>query len=283
MARCKTRIAVLCLLAVLPLSSCGSDVDQGTANRPSVTASPSPTRPLPSLRSSPDAPEPTEAQPRPSLSSRTKRPSPTAPTTRTPQRESQQATPRTSTVIAVPVPAATSSVPSPSSPPPSPAGGTGAAAQDSPSPAAWVAFGLLVAAAVLGTFFLVRGRKLRSWLAGLETARAEVSWFARELVPQLRSSGSIDEVAGGWRVARPRVASAEDQLTVLASSAPSEDEARRPLRLRDALRSASKRLERLAGPGRHDEWALDLDDVEALLRAVLEPLPGRAPGGVSPS
>ncbi|WP_165372534.1 hypothetical protein [Nocardioides iriomotensis] len=187
-------------------------------------------------------------------------------------------------MIAVPVPAATSAAPSPSSAP-SPAGEAEAAAEetDSPSPAAWVAFALVVAAAALGMFFLVRGRERRSWLTGLETAKAEVTWFAHELVPQLRSSGSIDEVAGGWRVAMPRVASAEDRLTVLASSAPGEDEAGQALRLRDAVRAASERLERLAGPGRHDEWALDLDDVEALLTAALGPAPGRAaPGAVSP-
>ena len=30
-------------------------------------------------------------------------------------------------------------------------------------------------------------------------------------------------------------------------------------------------METLSGPGSHDEWALDLDDVEALLVAVLGP------------
>ena len=110
---------------------------------------------------------------------------------------------------------------------------------------------------------------------------AEVEWFAGELIPQLRATGSVDQVAGGWQVARPRVASAEDQLTVLESSAGPEDAAR-ARQLRDAVRSASEKMETLSGPGRHDEWALDLDDVAALLVAALGPTSVDSPGAVAP-
>jgi hypothetical protein len=41
--------------------------------------------------------------------------------------------------------------------------------------------------------------------------------------------------------------------------------------LRDAVRSAREKMETLSGPGRHDEWALDLDDVEDQLVTVLGP------------
>ena len=98
-----------------------------------------------------------------------------------------------------------------------------------------------------------------------------MEWFARELIPQLRGSGSIDRVAGGWQVAVPRVAAAEDQLTVLESSTRSQEDAASARQLRDAVRSAREKMESLSGPGSHEEWALDLDDVEALLVAVLGP------------
>ena len=98
---------------------------------------------------------------------------------------------------------------------------------------------------------------------------AEVEWFARELIPQLRRSGSIDRAAGGWQVALPRVAAAEDQLTALESSAPDQQDAASARQLREAVRSARAKMETLSGPGTHDEWALDLDEVEDLLVAVL--------------
>ena len=132
-------------------------------------------------------------------------------------------------------------------------------------------------AAAIGTWLVVRARKRRGWLTQLEATEREVAWFARELVPQLRTSRSSDEVVGGWHVAMGRVASAEDQLTVLSSSARNREDAARALQLRDAVRSASQRLEALSAPGRHDEWALDLDDVQAILVAALGPSPFDTP------
>ena len=139
---------------------------------------------------------------------------------------------------------------------------------------------MLAAALAVGTWLLVRARRRRSWLTRLQSTRAEVEWFARELIPQLRASGSVDRLAGGWQVAVPRVAASEDQLTVLESSARTPEDAARARRLRDAVRSAREKLEALSGPGGHDEWALDLDDVAALLTAALGPTPvdNPAPG-----
>lgn len=281
MPRRATYCAVLCVLASWHLSACSPDDGQGTADRPSVTASLSPpTRTLPSRTRSPEVPEQTETEPRPSrtpaLSPDTTRPPP--PTTREPEPEPepQQTATRTSTLIAVPVPTATSAAPSPS-----PAGEVGAAAaEETVSPAAWIALGLLLVAATIGTWLLVRARKGRAWRTRLQEATAEVAWFARDLVPQLRTSGSIDRVAGGWHVAVPRVAAAEDELTVLSPSAPSQEDAARALQLRDAVRAARERLDSLSGPGRHDEWALDLDDVEALLVAALGPTEADRRGAV---
>lgn len=288
MPQLATRCAVLFVFALWPLAACGADDGQGTADRPSVTASPSPTRTLPSRTRSPDVPDQTESEPRPSRSM-TSSPDTTGPATPTasptrepePEPESQQPTARTSTVIAVPVPATTSSAPSFSSSP-SPAGEAGATAEeDGVSSAVWVAVAFLAVAATIGTWLLVRARRRQNWHTSLRDAQAEVAWFARDLVPQLRTSGSVDQVVGGWHVAVPRVASAEDQLTALSSSAPSQEDAVRALQLRDAIRSAREKLETLSGPGRHDEWGLDLDEVEAALEAVLEPVDG--PGAVPPS
>jgi hypothetical protein len=190
---------------------------------------------------------------------------------------------RTSTVIAVPVPSATSPPPS-LSPSPSPAGKADEnAADEALSPAGWILLAVLAAAAATGTWLLVRARRRRSWLAGLEAATAEVEWFARELIPQLRASGSLGRVAGGWQVALPRVAAVEDQLTVLESSAHNQQDAARARQLRDAVRSATAKMETLSGAGRHDEWALDLDDVGALLAAALGPTRVDSPGATSPT
>ncbi len=133
----------------------------------------------------------------------------------------------------------------------------------------------------MGAWLLVRARRRRRWLARLQAAKVEVSWFARELVPQLRATGSAERVAGGWQVAAPRVAAVEDQLTVLESSARTQEDAASARQLRDAVRSGREKLETLSGPGVHDEWALDLDDVAGLLLTVLGPAPvddPRAPG-----
>jgi hypothetical protein len=150
------------------------------------------------------------------------------------------------------------------------------------STAGWVALAVLAVAAAVGTGLLVRARRRRSWLARLHAATAEVEWFARELIPQLRGSGSADRVAGGWQVAVPRVAAAEDQLTVLESSSRNPEDAARARQLRDAVRSAREKMETLSGPGTHDEWALDLDDAAAPLVAVLGPASAGSPSAVPP-
>ena len=150
------------------------------------------------------------------------------------------------------------------------------------STAGWVALAVLAVAAGVGTWLLVRARGRRSWLARLQATTGDVEWFARELIPQLRASGSVDRVAGGWQVAVPRVAAAEDQLTVLESSARSPEDAGRARQLRDAVRSSREKMETLSGPGRHDEWALDLDDVAALLVAALGPTSVDSAGAVPP-
>ena len=40
-----------------------------------------------------------------------------------------------------------------------------------------------------------------------------MTWFARELLPQLRAAGSVERMAGGWQVESARVGAVEDRLT----------------------------------------------------------------------
>ena len=155
-----------------------------------------------------------------------------------------------------------------------------AAGEETAPAALWVLLALLVVAVAGGAWLVMRSRKRHAWLERLHAAEAEVAWFARELVPQLRSSGSLDRVVGGWQVAVPRVAAAEDRLTALESSARTEGDTARARQLRDAVRSARRKLDRLAGLGAHDEWVLDLDDALAQLLAALGPAPAGS-GAVS--
>ena len=123
------------------------------------------------------------------------------------------------------------------------------------SPAGWVALALLAVVATLATWLLVRAHRRRSWLTRLATTRAEVEWFAWELIPQLRRSGSVERVAGGWEVAVPRVAAAEDQLTILESSGRRQEDAASRGSCGTPSGRRGRRVETLSGPGTHDEWA----------------------------
>ena len=55
-------------------------------------------------------------------------------------------------------------------------------------------------------------------MADLAAAEDEVAWFARVLIPELRQSGSAEQVAGGWAVGSSRVSAVEDRLTALEAS-----------------------------------------------------------------
>jgi hypothetical protein len=141
----------------------------------------------------------------------------------------------------------------------------------------WLLVAVLLAAGVLAWVLIARSRRRRAWLDRLQAAEVEVAWLARDLLPQLRSAGSLDRATGGWQVAAPRVAAAEDQLTVLESSAPGEPSGARARALRDAVRRARARMEQLAGAGPERVYALDVDDAIADLEAALAPQEAVAP------
>ena len=140
----------------------------------------------------------------------------------------------------------------------------------------WWLLAALVLGAAIGIPLLVRSRRRGAWGRELAEAEGELAWFARELPPGLRRAGSRDQVAGGWAVATPRVAAAEDRLTLLEANAPDELGRTRARALRDASRLARQRMDQISAPGPHETWALDLDAVMADLEAALGP-PAPAP------
>jgi hypothetical protein len=135
---------------------------------------------------------------------------------------------------------------------------------------------LLIAALV--TWLLIRrARVRRAWGTALADSEQEVGWFARELVPQLRASGSPAGVAGGWAVAAPRIQALEDELGRLVTTAPGDPERSRALVLRDGVRAARERMAALLGQGESPLWSAALDEVQAPLLAALVPPGAGAP------
>lgn len=142
----------------------------------------------------------------------------------------------------------------------------------------WVLAAALVLGCLVAIPLVVRARRRTAWRQDLATAEGELAWLARELLPELRRAGSLDEAAGGWSVSQARVSAVEDRLTVLESSAHDDQGRSRALVLRDASRAARAQMQRLLGPGPHDTWALDLDAVITDLETALRPSPATAPG-----
>ena len=143
----------------------------------------------------------------------------------------------------------------------------------------WLLLAVVIFGALAGgTVVWFRPRRKHRWLTDLRAAGEEVEWFAHGLLPELRRSTSLDQVVGGWNVASTRVEAAEDRLTILESSAPSEAEGSRARALRDDVRLAAQRLDALAVVAAHDTWVLELDAVAADLEAALgipKPTPDR--------
>jgi hypothetical protein len=146
---------------------------------------------------------------------------------------------------------------------------------------AWLLAALAVAAAV-GIPVLVVVRRRGRWRADLAATEAEVAWLARDLLPELRDTGTRDGAAGGWQVAGAgRVAAVEDRLTVLGSSAPGDADRERATVLRDAVRAARSRVEQVLSPGATEPVPPVLDTVVADLERALR-VPG-SDGGAGPA
>jgi hypothetical protein len=116
---------------------------------------------------------------------------------------------------------------------------------------------------------IVRARRRRAWTDELTAAVADVTWFAQELIPQLRSVGSPDQVAGGWAVGSGRVTAVEDRLVGLEATAPTDADRTRAGTLREAVREARQELDRRVAPGTPASPPQDLDAIASRLeRAV---------------
>ena len=239
--------AVALVLAGLLLVSCGDGGDGGPSVDPTRTATelPSPTR-SPTRADSPTEPEtsaPSTRIPRPTRTTPTRSPtsSPTADDSATepPQTEGDQ-----------PV-------------------------EDADQTPAWV--WLLLAALVVGLVagipLLLRSRRRQAWRSDLAAAEREVAWMARELVPELRRTGSREQLAGGWAVSSPRVRTLEDRLTALEATARDDAGRERARALRDAVRASEARLQGLVAAGSAATPSLELDSLAVELESALRHTP----------
>jgi len=132
----------------------------------------------------------------------------------------------------------------------------------------WWLLAALVVAACVGVPLVVRARRHGAWDRDLAAAEAEVAWFSRVLVPELRQGATAEHARGGWTVAEARVVAVEDRLTALLASAPDDVRRVRARMLRDAVRSAG---DRIRGLGSADGVAtlLEFDQVAVTLEAAL--------------
>jgi hypothetical protein len=269
------------------LAGCGAGGGDGEG--PSVTPTRTPTR-TPTESLSPSLPSPTRT-PTATVPSPTRTPSatPPEPTTRPPTTETPSGTAEPSPTAEPTTPEPTTpepTTPEPTTPEPSPTSEpTAEASEETPAEASdeqaaddegvppwvwWVA-AALVLGCVVAVPLVVRARRRAAWRQRLERQQAEVEWFARDLLRELRAAGSHQEMAGGWAVSRARVTAAEDELTVLESTAPDEAGRDRAQSLREASRHARDRMQQLVAPGPHDTWALDLDTIILELEEALRP------------
>lgn len=265
--RARAGLVPVCGLVVLVLAGCGGDgitlptpTGSGLPSLPSVSVSvPSVSVPLPTVSvpkpspSSPPSvvvpdsptPEPTDTPEPTRTPEPTKTPTPTkaptetpAPTesvvvtaTVTPTKEVTRTA--TATPTATPTPSATvSAAPEP------------VEAEASGLPA-WLWWVLAALAAGVAGFLVVRGRRRSAWDAEVAAAEADVTWLARDLLPQLQQAATPDALAGGWHVSAARVGAVEDRLTGLEAAAPDEGRGARARALRDAVRGARADVEGL--------------------------------------
>jgi hypothetical protein len=261
-----------CVLVTGLLVACAGEGEGGSGDRPSLSPTASPD--LPSPTKSLDLPSPTR--------SRSDAPDTPEPT---PDEETTEAAPDEETTEAAPDESPEQS----QAPESSPTANNGDAKADdtdatpsdddesTPSWVWWLIGLAVVAIGALVIWLVTRSKKRNAWQADLREAEAEVDWFAHTLLTGLRSSGSLEQVVGGWHVGATRVAAVEDRLTVLESSASQDEDRIRARGLRDAVRLARGRMEELATPGPHDSWALDLDDTIANLETAFGPTPPAQP------
>jgi hypothetical protein len=247
--------SVWCVLLLSVVTACSGSNSSGAIDVPSRTTTFSPTGERPTRTTTPDSPDTSEPAPTspPAPAATSVAPASAPPTSTAPPQPTSAATPETTT-----------------------------AESDSAGGGWWWLLILVLAlGAVIAWLLLRHAPRRRAWEARLATAERETGWFARDLIPQLRGSGSPAGVSGGWAVAAPRVAALDDQLTQLVSTALGPEERARASALRDAVRSAREKVLAVVNAGETPEWALDLDDAQTPLLAVL--VPSSTTGSGAPS
>jgi hypothetical protein len=272
-----TAAAVGGMVSALVLASCGGEVSgerpQGEASR-SLSASASVTLPLPSPTRSSILTDPPATEEEPSRSAPTPpdesepQPSEQPEPSRSPDR-SESAEPSPS----VPDPTPTATLPvteapeatepaavAPSDEPPS---------SDSEDVAWWWLLAALVVAVAAGAMLYRRSRRRHAWAAELGAAEGEVGWLARELLPGLARSGSIEAASGAWAISRDRVQALEASLAELQASAPDDVGELRARFLLDAVRRAGTRVDTgVRGGDAHAFATMLLDTVSELEKAA---------------
>ena len=276
----RTSLAGLLLVVLALLAGCGEAGGDGDGPSVSPTRTPTGTLPSPTRTPTGTLPSPTRT---PSATTPTEEPT-TPPDTETPTETATPTSPpetETPTETATPTPTETSSEATPeTTPTPEEASeeASEAATEDEGVPAwVWWVAAALVLGAVVAVPLVLRARRQAAWRRELERQESEVEWFARSLLPELRVARSHEEMAGGWAVSQRRVSGAEDELTVLESTAPDDAGRARARVLRDASRHARSRMQQLVAPGPHDTWALDLDTIMIELEGVLRPVAPATP------
>jgi hypothetical protein len=284
------RVALPCVVLLPFLVACGGAGSSGSVALPTASVSfspsigfPTPTRTPTRTPSEPDTspPGPTSAptsEPTSPPPTRTRPPQPTPtdePTTQAPTSEPPKSKPPKTQAPKTQAPATSAAAEPSPSPTESPAAApteSQAAAEESGSDWWWLLIPILGVAAIVALLLRRQARIRRAWEAELSEAEAEVGWFARDLIPQLRGAGTPEGVAGGWAVAAPRVGALDDRLSQVAATAPGEEERGRAGALQQAVRTARDRVVAVVDAGDASaQWALDLDDAQAPLLAVLVP------------
>ena len=209
-----------------------------------------------------------EPEPEPSDSEETSEPASQTPTeipSETPS-QSPSETPTPSPTESAPPSATAEASPTPS---PESADGETSADEDGVPAGVWWLVAAVVAGLAIGVPLVLRSRRRKTWQADYATAKAEAAWLTRELVPELRRSGSREQVAGGWGVSSARVRALEDSLTALEATSPDEPSGAQARALRDAVRAARVRIEALVAPGSGLSTSAELAGVSTDLELAL--------------
>jgi hypothetical protein len=88
-----------------------------------------------------------------------------------------------------------------------------------------------------------RSRRRHAWAGDLAAAETEIGWLARELLPGLARSGSIEAASGAWAISRNRVHALEASLAEVQASAHDDVGGLRARFLLDAVRRTGTRVD----------------------------------------